>query len=138
MANPIFGPWPDVPAAEGAPVVPTPVGSVCHLCDEPIRDGEFGTILQGYRLGDDGQLMGERLVQHAECGLMNVTGSPACAQHACNGPGSDHTTCATCASLVGDGDHAQCERENGELTVMSRHEQARWVWDWVQRGGLRA
>src|SRR4051812_15862194 len=44
LPNPFFGkPW-DAPITDDAEQVPTPVGSSCIMCEEPIEDGDRGFI----------------------------------------------------------------------------------------------
>jgi hypothetical protein len=90
--NAYFGePW-DVPATEGQPHVPTPVGKPCLWCSVPIADGDRGFMVGWARRDDDGEFHYALEPQHRECQLRAVVGSPAhldgnCTHH--GGEGGD-------------------------------------------------
>jgi hypothetical protein len=87
--NAYFGePW-DVPATEGQPRVPTPVGAPCLWCAVPIADGDRGFMIGCARLGDDGKPYGTVEPQHRECQMRAVMGSPAHLDGHCTCHGGD-------------------------------------------------
>jgi hypothetical protein len=108
----IFGGSWGAPVCEGATEVETPIGAVCDYCNEPIVDGDQGT-LQPFVATNDMPWMQMRPV-HKECSLRQVLGGA--------GHFQDH---ARWCRTVGDPDGG-----------MTRRESALWVWAWVQENGM--
>lgn len=56
--------------------IPTPVGEICPLCEEPVNDGDRG-LMMPFVTTVDGDWVGKPRPVHAECNLRQVLGSPA-------------------------------------------------------------
>lgn len=77
MTTVYFGPRWDAPLLDnpddGSPgpiQVATPVGDLCHVCTEKVRDGERGL----FRAGIGAEAEPVQLVVHAECEMLGVIG----------------------------------------------------------------
>lgn len=112
MANysEFFGePWPSGICDEGTQV-PTPVGDLCLLCDEPIADGDRGSFMgRGVR-----DLVAIMAPVHRECSFREVMG------------GIGHLE-----------DHERwCLIEHDPDGGRTRRQSSLEVWDWVQLHGM--
>lgn len=84
--NPIFGePW-DAPVCEGAPRLPTPVGTPCLWCEVPIADGDQGQMQPLLRADRTTQMV----PYHRECLLRAVVGPPGHLWEECSCHGGPH------------------------------------------------
>jgi hypothetical protein len=73
----IFGPFWDAPVCDGAVPVPTPVGTACYGCGEPIRVESQGFLLAG-PTGDE--------AAHRVCFVAEMVGSLTMARMLCAEP----------------------------------------------------
>jgi hypothetical protein len=67
----IFGELWDAPVCEGADRAPTPVGTPCAWCKEPLVTGDSGVLIP--YAGPEGL---SELPEHRECFLRQIIGSP--------------------------------------------------------------
>lgn len=113
--NPYFGePWPSG-VCEGAPRCPTPVGEKCVHCDEPIQEGDQGSMIGCMMLGEDKKSVVPSIrPEHRECQLRAVLGSIGHLKKKCSCYGG----------------------EGHDEPGMTRRQSAMQVWDWVQTHGV--
>lgn len=83
-----FGERWDAPAFDDATEVPTPVGEPCLHCEEPITEGDSGTVQPAIVMGENGYVSEPR-AQHIECYLRSALGSPAHIMGQCSCSGGE-------------------------------------------------
>lgn len=109
--NPYFGEDWHVPATEGAKRVPTPVGQKCLFCEEAIKAGERGWLMNYYGHGG-----WSTQPCHRECQFRQVMGGLAHQQGVCSCQGG--------------------KPEDDPAKDMTLREEAVAVWEYVQRHGM--
>jgi|SRR5262245_609402 len=78
-----FGASWDAAILDGAEQIPTPIGTPCKYCEEPIAEGDQGMVSQGSKLAKDWDLISFTLCEHRECGLRAVLGGIAHVERRC-------------------------------------------------------
>lgn len=88
MTTPYFGPT--FARKEWEVQVPVPVGELCLWCDEPIEEGDIGTIQGVAERAPTGEIISRTQPVHYECSMRSVLGSVSHVQGtcSCNIPGS--------------------------------------------------